>query len=108
MLMRRWLLLLFLATMAINWPQLPFNMRATDLVFVAAAVAFPVVVGLVAYGLGWATGLAGYVAPPGGFLAGLLVAATVTTVLSCVSAAGEEIGWRATCSRGHRVKEPWQ
>lgn len=39
MLMRRWLLLLFLATMAINWPQLPFNMRATDLVFVAAALA---------------------------------------------------------------------
>lgn len=62
--------------------------------FVAAAVAFPVVVGLVAYGVGWATGLAGYVAPPGGFLAGLLVAATVATVASCVSAAGEEIGWR--------------
>ena len=37
--MRRWLLLLFLATMAIDWPQLPFNMRATDLVFVAAALA---------------------------------------------------------------------
>jgi uncharacterized protein len=62
--------------------------------FVAAAVAFPVVVGLVAYGVGWATGLADYVAPPGGFIAGLLLAATVTTVLSCVSAAGEEIGWR--------------
>jgi uncharacterized protein len=29
--------------------------------FVAAAVAFPVVVGLIAYGVGWATGLAGYV-----------------------------------------------
>jgi O-antigen ligase len=37
--MRRWLLLLFLATMAINWPPLPFNMRATDVVFVAAATA---------------------------------------------------------------------
>src|SRR5688500_8263239 len=37
--MRRWLLLLFLATMAVNWPQLPFNMRATDVLFVAAAIA---------------------------------------------------------------------
>ena len=38
--MRRWLLLLFLATMAIDWPQqLPFNMRATDVIFIAAAMA---------------------------------------------------------------------
>jgi hypothetical protein len=37
--MRRWLLLLFLATMAVDWPRLPFNARLTDLVFVAAAVA---------------------------------------------------------------------
>lgn len=36
--MRRWLLLLFLATIAIDWPQLPFNIRATDVVFVAAAI----------------------------------------------------------------------
>ena len=38
-LMRRWLLLLFLATMAIDWPQLPFNARVTDAAFVAAAIA---------------------------------------------------------------------
>ena len=38
--MHRWLLLLFLATVAIDWPQqLPFNMRATDVAFVAAAIA---------------------------------------------------------------------
>jgi O-antigen ligase len=37
--MRRWLLLLFLATIAIDWPQLPFNARVTDAVFVVAAVA---------------------------------------------------------------------
>ena len=37
--MRRWLLLLFLATIAIDWPQLPFNARATDAVFVVAAIA---------------------------------------------------------------------
>lgn len=37
--MRRWLLLAFLATIAIDWPQLPFNARATDVAFVAAAIA---------------------------------------------------------------------
>jgi len=37
--MRRWLLLLFLATIAIDWPQLPFNARATDAIFVVAAIA---------------------------------------------------------------------
>lgn len=37
--MRRWLLLLFLATIAIDWPQLPFNARATDAVFIVAAIA---------------------------------------------------------------------
>jgi hypothetical protein len=37
--MRRWLLLLFLATMAVDWPRLPFNARLTDFVFVAAAIA---------------------------------------------------------------------
>jgi O-antigen ligase len=33
------LLLLFLATIAIDWPQLPFNARATDAIFVVAAIA---------------------------------------------------------------------
>ena len=37
--MRRWLLLLFLATIAIDWPPLPFNARATDAVFIVAAIA---------------------------------------------------------------------
>ncbi len=37
--MRRWLLLVFLATIAIDWPQLPFGARATDVAFLAAAVA---------------------------------------------------------------------
>jgi hypothetical protein len=37
--MRRWLLLLFLATIAIDWPQLPFNARATDIVVIAAGIA---------------------------------------------------------------------
>ena len=37
--MRRWLLLLFLTTMAVNWPPLPFNARITDVIFIATAVA---------------------------------------------------------------------
>lgn len=35
----RWLLLAFLVTIAIDWPQLPFGARATDLAFGAAALA---------------------------------------------------------------------
>jgi membrane protease YdiL (CAAX protease family) len=65
-----------------------------SLAFVVAGLAFPIVVGFVAFGTGWATGLAAFVAPPGGFLTGLLLAATVGTVLGALSAAGEEIGWR--------------
>lgn len=37
--MGRWLLLLFLATMAVDWPRLPLNARLTDVVFMAAAIA---------------------------------------------------------------------
>lgn len=37
--MRRWLLLLFLGTLAIDWPQLPVNARVTDVIFTAAALA---------------------------------------------------------------------
>jgi membrane protease YdiL (CAAX protease family) len=65
-----------------------------SLAFVVAGAAFPVIVGFVAFGTGWATGLATFTAPPGGFLAGLLLAATVGTALGALSAAGEEIGWR--------------
>jgi O-antigen ligase len=32
-------LLLFLAAIAVDWPQLPLNMRAADIVFIAAALA---------------------------------------------------------------------
>lgn len=64
------------------------------LAFIVAALAFPVVVGFVAFGTGWVTGLATFTAPPQGFLAGLLLAATVGTAFGALSAAGEEIGWR--------------
>jgi O-antigen ligase len=37
--MQRWLLLIFLTTLALDWPQLPFTMRATDAAFIAVAIA---------------------------------------------------------------------
>lgn len=79
---------------------------------IGISVAFPIVVGSVAYGLAWATGLAGVRAPaisplisaliPGlrafgpvpRFLCYLLIAATLGTTVGISTAAGEEIGWR--------------
>jgi membrane protease YdiL (CAAX protease family) len=66
---------------------------------------FPVVVGAVAYGIAWATGLAGFAPPPvAGFpraegplarlAVGMLMALTAGQVVSAIFAAGEEIGWR--------------
>lgn len=66
---------------------------------------FPVAVGLLAYGAAWATGLAGFAAPSRGtflgitsaplrFLAMIPYALTIGTLLSCISAFGEEVGWR--------------
>ncbi|HJU41917.1 MAG TPA: O-antigen ligase family protein [Vicinamibacterales bacterium] len=40
--MRRWLLLLFLATMAVDWPRLAYGARLTDIAFAAAAIAIVV------------------------------------------------------------------
>lgn len=37
--MQRWLLLIFLTTIAIDWPRLPYNIRPTDLALIAAALA---------------------------------------------------------------------
>ena len=65
-----------------------------SLVYVVAGVLLPIVIGFVAYGTAWATGLATFVGPAGTFFTTLLVAATVGTVGGAVSAAGEEIGWR--------------
>jgi membrane protease YdiL (CAAX protease family) len=70
-----------------------------------AAWLLPVVVGAVAYGIAWATGLATFTAPTGGMLAGIgspilrflamiPLALTIGTVMSCLSAFGEEVGWR--------------
>ncbi|MEP7380504.1 MAG: CPBP family intramembrane glutamic endopeptidase [Gemmatimonadota bacterium] len=68
-----------------------------------AAWLFPVVIGIVAYGTAWASGLADF-GPPDGpvnsqapmlrFLLSLGSALTVGTVMSCLYAFGEEVGWR--------------
>src|SRR3954465_5042865 len=76
---------------------------------IGLALIFPIVLGLIAYGIAWVTGLVqfspepiGLVAPYVGdnappavvFVINLAVAATIVTVFSVRTAAGEEIGWR--------------
>ena len=76
---------------------------------IGLALIFPIVIGLIAYGIAWVTGLVrfspepiGLVAPYVGedtspvvvFVINLAVAATIVTILSARTAAGEEIGWR--------------
>lgn len=69
------------------------------------ALIFPLIVGFVAYGIAWSTGLAQFqgtriaarlpgLPVPVGFLVSLAFSATVGALLGCLSAAGEEIGWR--------------
>jgi membrane protease YdiL (CAAX protease family) len=73
------------------------------------AVVFPIVIGLVAYGIAWATGLAQFDSQPLGLVASfvgdtaspvtifmvmLALTATIGTIIGALSAAGEEIGWR--------------
>ena len=55
------------------------------------ALAFPVVIGLAAYGIAWTTGLAGFDPPPAD---GLLVPFALGILVSLVVVSGEEIGWR--------------
>jgi CAAX protease family protein len=60
-----------------------------------AAVVFPLVVGTIAYGTGWATGLVGYQSPGhGGFALNMGRAVALGCTIGVVSGAGEEIGWR--------------
>lgn len=65
----------------------------------------PVVIGAVAYGIAWGTGLATFQAPTEGMIAGIAnpvlrflamipLALTIGTLYSAVSAFGEEVGWR--------------
>jgi uncharacterized protein len=73
------------------------------------ALTFPIVLGLIAYGIAWTTGLVPFSPRPIGlaapyvvdaaspavvFVVNLTVVATVVTLLSARTAAGEEFGWR--------------
>ena len=77
----------------------------TGLRMIAYAVAFPLLVGFLAYGLAWSTGLAEFSTPevPGlpnittpwlAFLCLIAIRATIGVVIAAITAAGEEIGWR--------------
>jgi uncharacterized protein len=68
---------------------------------IGLALIFPTVIGLVAYGVAWTTGLAHFGQPAGGsasptveLVTGLVLASTLWTALSSLLTAGEEIGWR--------------
>jgi len=62
----------------------------------------PVIIGLVAYGLAWKTGLVQFVIPEGSdggsttsiFLLALLMQMTVGTAIGLITSTGEELGWR--------------
>ncbi len=58
---------------------------------VLQALVLPALVGLVAYGIAWTTGLVGFGMPP---LAGWVAAIAVLLVLNLVLTSGEELGWR--------------
>jgi membrane protease YdiL (CAAX protease family) len=58
---------------------------------IVLALILPALVGLVAYGAGWATGLVGFAPRPVGlWVAGLVV----SLILNLITVPGEEIGWR--------------
>ena len=58
---------------------------------IVQALIFPVVIGLLAYGIAWTTGLVGFGMPP---LGGWVAAIAALLVLNLVLVSGEEIGWR--------------
>lgn len=76
---------------------------------IGLALIFPMVLGIIAYGIAWTTGLVQFGPRPIGmvaryipegtspvvvFLINVAVAATIVTIYSARTAAGEEIGWR--------------
>ena len=76
---------------------------------IGVALVFPIIIGLVAYGIAWTTGLVQFrpkliglatpyvgltVSPVVTFVINLIIAATIVTIYSVRTAAGEEIGWR--------------
>jgi len=81
------------------------DVREAKLAF-GLAVVYPIVVGLVSYGLAWAVGLAEFRQPllprshlyvnsaAANLLASLLISTTLGTAVSCLVTFGEEVGWR--------------
>jgi membrane protease YdiL (CAAX protease family) len=76
---------------------------------IGLALIFPLVIGLIAYGVAWTTGLLqfsprpislvashipGTTSPAVVFVINVAVAVTIVTIYSARTAAGEEIGWR--------------
>jgi CAAX protease family protein len=76
---------------------------------IGLALIFPIAAGLIAYGIAWTTGLVEFgprpialvarsvpeaTSPAVVFLINVAVAATIVTIYSARTAAGEEIGWR--------------
>jgi hypothetical protein len=61
---------------------------------IGLSLLFPVVVGLIAYGIAWTAGLAGFELPPRGDLVALFASFTIGVMVSLVVVSGEEIGWR--------------
>ena len=59
---------------------------------IGLSLIFPVVIGLIAYGIAWSTGLAGFTPSP--ISAGLIAAFVIGMIVSLVVISSEEIGWR--------------
>jgi membrane protease YdiL (CAAX protease family) len=60
---------------------------------VLQALVFPIIIGLVVYGIAWAAGLIGFGVPRSGW-GGWAAAIAVLAVLNIVLSSGEEVGWR--------------
>ena len=60
----------------------------------AVGLAMPLVVGVVAYGVAWLTGLVGFQGDTTTVLRGVAYAATAATLVNLLSTTGEEVGWR--------------
>jgi uncharacterized protein len=71
-----------------------FGPARTTLPWFVVAALVPIVVGTVAYGIAWSTGLAEFTGTAGGVALGVASMFLIAVWGSCVFAAGEEIGWR--------------
>lgn len=58
---------------------------------IGISLVFPVVIGMIAYGIAWTSGLARFDPPPMG---GLVMPFVAGAIVGLVLASGEEIGWR--------------